>query len=648
MSLAFDERGNQITLGKKLGEGGEGTVFDAMHNGENVAAKIYAQALPADRQAKLRAMAQIGDSYLKEISAWPISVLSAKRHGPIGGFTMPKFSGYEPVHQLYGVASRRQTFPKVDFSFLVGTGRNIAAAFDAIHAHGHAIGDVNENNIIVSHQGTVKLLDCDSFHVNTAGSSYPCTVGVPHYTPPELQGLNSFHGVTRTANHDNFGLAVLLFQLLFMARHPFSGVPKVTGDLPLERSIREYRFAYGADRLARLNDMPPKALGLDYVPAGIADLFSRAFTEAGAKHGRPKAKEWVSALEGLSQSLRSCTVEPRHKYPGHLPHCIWCERDKLGTPYFTPASVVGNTINFQAAGANIAALWSQIQGLSVLPALPTYTLPSIVLAGRPVPASVGQAVTKTRLSYGLICVLAFFAALAAPKFWVLWLIVGALAIHKVKPAASNELNLRRTAVDSTKRTYDNALSSYDALRSDRRLLDKSREVGQVKAQLDGLPQVFAREMKDLQTSIVNRQLHGFLDRHLIRPAKIPGVGEQRKQTLVSFGVESAADVTTSAIAGIPGFGPGLTRNLLDWRNAIERRFVPIAGAAPSPQDVNAVNSKVSAMKAKLEQQLRDGAAQLQNVRHEVLARQNHAKGALEAAAHALAQAEADLAIMQGS
>jgi hypothetical protein len=52
------------------------------------------------------------------------------------------------------------------------------------------------------------------------------------------------------------------------------------------------------------------------------------------------------------------------------------------------------------------------------------------------------------------------------------------------------------------------------------------------------------------------------------------------------------------------------------------------------------------MRTKLEQQLRDGAANLQSVRNEVLGRQNTAKGALEAAHHNLAQAQADLAVMQ--
>ncbi|MFL9898887.1 hypothetical protein PQR71_12085 [Paraburkholderia fungorum] len=646
MSAAFDELGNQLKLGKKLGEGGEGAVFDAMHNGENVAAKIYSQALPPERQAKLRAMAQVGDTYLKQIAAWPISVLLANRPGPVAGFTMPKFSGYEPVHQLYGVASRRQTFPKVDFSFLVGTARNIAAAFDAIHAHGHAIGDVNENNIIVSHQGTVKLLDCDSFHVNTGTTSFPCTVGVPHYTPPELQGLGSFHGVTRTANHDNFGLAVLIFQLLFMARHPFSGVPKVAGDLPLERAIKEFRFAYGADRLARLNDMPPRALGLDYLPQVIGDLFWRAFTEAGAKYGRPKAKEWVAALEGLLQSLRSCSTEPRHKYPGQLKSCVWCERDMLGTPYFTPASATGPSIDFQVTSANIGALWSQIQALSVLPPLPAYSRQSFNVTGRPAPASVSKGLTKTRLTYVAICFFAFMMSLAVPKLWPLWFVIGAFAIHSVKPQTPVELITRKSVVDTTKRAYEQALSDYERLRTDRRLSEKAREVGQIKAQLDGLPQVLAQELKQLQASLVARQLHDFLDRHFIRAAKIAGVGEQRKQTLVSFGIESAADVTTAAIAAIPGFGAGLTANLLAWRRGIEQRFVPFAGAAPTPQDISAVNSKVASMRIRLEQQLKDGAIKLQDIRNGIVARQNSARSALETTSHALAQAEADLALMQ--
>lgn len=646
MSVAFDESGNPLKLGKKLGEGGEGAVFDAMHNGENVAAKIYSHALPPERQAKLRAMAQVGDTYLKQIAAWPISVLLAHKPGPVAGFTMPKFSGYEPVHQLYGVASRRQTFPKVDFSFLVGTARNIAAAFDAIHAHGHAIGDVNENNIIVSHQGTIKLLDCDSFHVNTATTSFPCTVGVPHYTPPELQGLGSFHGVTRTANHDNFGLAVLVFQLLFMARHPFSGVPKLTGDLPLDRAIKEFRFAYGADRLARLIDMPPRALGLDYLPPAMGDLFWRAFTEAGAQYGRPKAKEWVAALDGLLQSLRSCSTEPRHKYPGHLKSCVWCERDKLGTPYFTPASATGPTINFQVAGANIGALWSQIQALSALPPLPAYSPQSFNVSGRPAPASVGKGITKTRLTYAAICFFAFLAALVVPTLWPLWFLIGAFAIYGVKVPIPVELVTRKSVADSTKRAYEQALANYESLRTDRRLSDKARELGQIKAQLDGLPQVLAQELKQLQASLVARQLHDFLDRHFIHAAKIAGVGEQRKQTLVSFGIESAADVTASAIAVIPGFGAGLTANLMTWRRGIEQRFVPVASAAPTPQDISAAHSRVASMRARLEQQLKDGATRLQEIRNDTVARQNGARSALEATSHALAQAEADVAVMQ--
>jgi DNA-binding helix-hairpin-helix protein with protein kinase domain len=47
---------------------------------------------------------------------------------------------------------------------------------------------------------------------------------VAQFTPPEIQKSRQHFRMERTANHDNFGLAILIFQLLFFGRHPYSGV----------------------------------------------------------------------------------------------------------------------------------------------------------------------------------------------------------------------------------------------------------------------------------------------------------------------------------------------------------------------------------------------------------------------------------------
>ena len=70
-----------------------------------------------------------------------------------------------------------------------------------------------------------------------SGKIYRCVVGVPEYAP-ELQG-KSFKDVDRRPEHDRFGLAVLVFHLLMMGRHPFSGVSLDPGDMPLEKAIQE-------------------------------------------------------------------------------------------------------------------------------------------------------------------------------------------------------------------------------------------------------------------------------------------------------------------------------------------------------------------------------------------------------------------------
>lgn len=90
------------------------------------------------------------------------------------------------------------------------------------------MGDVNQNSFMVGRDSKVVLIDSDSFQINANGTLHLCEVGVSYFTPPELQTLSSFIGFERTENHDNFGLALLIFHVLFGGRHPYSGVPLIS------------------------------------------------------------------------------------------------------------------------------------------------------------------------------------------------------------------------------------------------------------------------------------------------------------------------------------------------------------------------------------------------------------------------------------
>src|SRR3954471_21769031 len=173
---------------------------------------------------------------------------------------MPKVSGCKEIHHLYSVAQRKKDYPEADWGFLAFAARNCAIAFEAIHHNGHVVGDVNQKNVLVSNKAIVQFVDCDSFQVRGPhGRIYRCGVGVPEYTPPELHGA-SFRDVDRSVDHDLFGLAVLIFHLLMMGRHPFSGVYHGHGDMPLEKAIQNGLFAYAKDAKSRKMTPPPNTL----------------------------------------------------------------------------------------------------------------------------------------------------------------------------------------------------------------------------------------------------------------------------------------------------------------------------------------------------------------------------------------------------
>ena len=115
---------------------------------------------------------------------------------------------------IYSPAHRKQEYPKAAWDFLLYVARNIASSFETLHSHGHVIGDVNQDSFMVGKDSKVVLIDSDSFQINARGTLHLCKVGVPIYTPPEILALPSFDGINRTANHDNFGLALLIFHIL--------------------------------------------------------------------------------------------------------------------------------------------------------------------------------------------------------------------------------------------------------------------------------------------------------------------------------------------------------------------------------------------------------------------------------------------------
>lgn len=269
-------RGAVIQIGRALGKGGEGAVYEVPTNTKQVA-KLYYQMPDARKQAKLRFMAATADEQLLSYTAWPQETLHKNQNGPVVGFLMPKVTGRAPIHMLYSPAHRRQDYPKAAWDFLLFTARNTAAAFATLHDHGHVLGDVNQGNVMVGSDSKVVLIDCDSFQINANGEIHLCEVGVSHFTPPELQGLSSFDRTKRTFNHDNFGLALLIFHILFGGRHPYSGVPmrKDVGEA-LENDIKAFRFAYSRDAKSRGIGPPPKSIPLSLVPDAMGAMFEVA------------------------------------------------------------------------------------------------------------------------------------------------------------------------------------------------------------------------------------------------------------------------------------------------------------------------------------------------------------------------------------
>jgi DNA-binding helix-hairpin-helix protein with protein kinase domain len=420
------------------------------------------------------------------------------------------------------------------------------------------------------------MIDCDSFQITDGEKTFHCPVGTPHFTPPELQS-KKLRDVIRTGNHDRFGLAILIFHLLFVGRHPFAGRYHGPGDLSIERAIAERRFAFSKNRAETLVEPPPASLVMSDLPSGIGTLFEAAFRgEEGA--ARPSPREWITQLDTLIKRRQICRFDAAHVYSLDAPECPWCRIEDAGGPtFFVPSG--GTTI---VSADRLAVFDDKILKLKDVH-FPHLMQRQLSLPKMPHLRHLKERTKLSTSDFVTALLTGAWTACLASVFVGSPIILGAGAALSVALATvlilNKKVRAQRQTVDDYEsrlgRMHEALLQRANAVQAQHQLREATFE--RASDDFNSEIQNYRNADQDLKSVLVRYResqksdyLRGYLIRDYFR--KIPGMTVSHVVNLESFGVETAAEVERIRLYGIPTIDPEIVTELLQWRLDIESGF----------------------------------------------------------------------------
>ena len=170
-----------ITLGKKLGEGGEGTIYEIVE-APHLCVKIYKQEYRSKKFGKVKTLIEkykiIKKSRNKEyitifdnFLAMPRELVFDPNTGEFLGFIMNKLdmSKLKSIGDFFNSdLTKYQTFDK-SWEGRCKIAEDLIKTVKCLHSVGIVVGDLNDRNVFVTPYNHVAILDCDSFGVDNYG-----------------------------------------------------------------------------------------------------------------------------------------------------------------------------------------------------------------------------------------------------------------------------------------------------------------------------------------------------------------------------------------------------------------------------------------------------------------------------------------------
>lgn len=295
ITTVYDLHGNARRLGPLYAKGGEGAIYPLIEN-RNCLVKAYhadgrsMQGLGHLRKEKISYMLGMQNLVDDPRYAWPRLNVFDDYHTWLG-YAMRKVDGHI-LQTLCQPQLLSERFPNWKRQNLVRTCINLILGIEKLHQNNVILGDINPANMLVDNSSRISFIDCDSYQVKSLGKIYTCPVGIPMYLAPELINAGNLSSITRTAEQELFSVAIILFKILMLGRHPYD---RIGGADPVE-NLKSGRLAFGYDCGERFSKGPWHRIW-SHLPYKMKNLFIQTFKDGHKDVSkRVNLGDWLACL----------------------------------------------------------------------------------------------------------------------------------------------------------------------------------------------------------------------------------------------------------------------------------------------------------------------------------------------------------------